>query len=380
MPRSPKSLPATIAAACLVFVSAGNLHASDGAAAAVQNTFTIENGRIRIGFDPGSGTYDVWDRTATDPSSPAAPILAGMTFSANGWKSSDPGYRHEGRAIALDDMFGPGRELRITSTSTTGQPTLVLKLRIHEGQGFITAGGGMLNTTDEAIQLKEFVPAAGKVFPQLRDFPNLGILEGNGGGRPTRVVHKTPATSMNNILMTFGTENQTRSLVMGGLSYVDFQKSAGIDRPNPDGPFEASVRMHDDVGKRVDPGKSYLAGDLVYIDFLTDNPFESAEHYARAIRDAMGVKINAYTFPSICMWFISVRHFGGDAGSVNDTPGAVREMDHVVDSGFLKYSPVAVRIVPDNYEANNQQGWWDDEHWRMYGRKERCVVEGGHYK
>jgi hypothetical protein len=79
------------------------------------------------------------------------------------------------------------------------------------------------------------------------------------------------------------------------------------------------------------------------------------------------------------MWFLSVQHFGDDAGSTNNTVGAVREMENIVKSGFLNYSPVAVRLVPDCYEPNNQQGWWDDKHWQMYGRKERCIVDH-HYE
>jgi hypothetical protein len=54
-------------------------------------------------------------------------------------------------------------------------------------------------------------------------------------------------------------------------------------------------------------------------------------------------------------------------------------MEHIVKSGFLKYSPVAVRLVPDCYEQNNQQGWWDNLHWQMHGRENRCVVDH-HYK
>ncbi|MEA3287876.1 MAG: hypothetical protein U9Q77_10960, partial [Candidatus Marinimicrobia bacterium] len=96
----------------------------------------------------------------------------------------------------------------------------------------------------------------------------------------------------------------------------------------------------------------------------------------RIVRD---MAINYYTFPSTCMWFLSVTHFGADVTSENSTVGAVREMEHIKNSGFLKYSPVAVRLVPDNYEQNNQQGWWDDEHWQNIGRKYRCVVDY-HYK
>jgi hypothetical protein len=48
----------------------------------------------------------------------------------------------------------------------------------------------------------------------------------------------------------------------------------------------------------------------------------------------------------------------------NDSPGAVWEMQQIANSGFLKYSKASVRLVPDNYDFNNQQGWWDDEHWQ----------------
>ena len=51
-------------------------------------------------------------------------------------------------------------------------------------------------------------------------------------------------------------------------------------------------------------------------------------------------------------------------GAENSTLGAVNEMKRIAESGFLKYSRAAVRLVPDVYTSNNQQGWWDDEHWQ----------------
>ena len=47
--------------------------------------------------------------------------------------------------------------------------------------------------------------------------------------------------------------------------------------------------------------------------------------------------------------------------------GAVDEMDNAVKSGFTKYTRVAIRLVPDAYGKINQQGWWDDKHWAMWG-------------
>ena len=39
-------------------------------------------------------------------------------------------------------------------------------------------------------------------------------------------------------------------------------------------------------------------------------------------------------------------------------------MECILRSGFLRYSTVGVLIEPDLYDPNNQQGWWDDEHWQ----------------
>lgn len=33
----------------------------------------------------------------------------------------------------------------------------------------------------------------------------------------------------------------------------------------------------------------------------------------------------------------------------------------------MKYSPVAVRLVPDKYHNDSEQGWWDDKHWQKFG-------------
>ncbi len=203
------------------------------------------------------------------------------------------------------------------------------------------------------------------------------MLNGDSGGRMNRIFQSESVEAENNLLFFLGTEKFSRSLVLGGLKYADYRKFVESIHHAGQG---ADLYAIDPVGRRVDPGRLYRSPDRFYIDGVTRNPFEALETYAGALQTAQNIQINAYTFPSVCMWFLAVAHFGGDTGSVNDTPGSVQEMDRIVQSGFLKYSPMAVRLVPDCYEQNNQQGWWDDEHWRRHGRKERCIVEGGHIK
>lgn len=67
----------------------------------------------------------------------------------------------------------------------------------------------------------------------------------------------------------------------------------------------------------------------------------------------------------------------------NDTVGAVEEMERVKSSGFLKYTTMGIRLVPDCYDENNENGWWDDEHWRLHGsgpQGEGMKLKSGHYR
>ncbi len=135
----------------------------------------------------------------------------------------------------------------------------------------------------------------------------------------------------------------------------------------------------DPVGKRVDPGVRYLPDDRFYVDFVTDNPFTNLEQYGMGIKLAQKVKLSIYDFPTVCLWYANHSGYGGGKAT-NDTVGAVAEMDEIVKSGFLKYSRAAVRLVPDCYSKDNQQGWWDDAHFQKHGSTNLGDFEGGTYK
>ena len=135
----------------------------------------------------------------------------------------------------------------------------------------------------------------------------------------------------------------------------------------------------DPVGKRVDPGIRYLPDDRFYVDFVTDNPFHNLEQYGLGIKLAQKVRLNIYDFPTVCLWYANHGGYGGGKAT-NDTVGAVAEMDEIVKSGFLQFSRAAVRLVPDCYSKNNQQGWWDDEHFQKYGSTNLGDFKGGTYK
>ena len=128
--------------------------------------------------------------------------------------------------------------------------------------------------------------------------------------------------------------------------------------------YTANLYALDPVGKRVDPGTIYIPDDQFYIDITNPDPFEALEQYGRLVSRAQHINLSMYDFPSVCLWYAEVGGYGGGAAK-NNTPGAVREMDIIAKSGFLNYSRAAVRLVPDSYLPNNQQGWWDDKHWQI---------------
>ena len=184
-------------------------------------------------------------------------------------------------------------------------------------------------------------------------------------GDETRVHRTASMESPNNLLATFMSEGKRRSVVLGGLTYHDYSKYASASRVGNDD-LMAGVSCWDPVGKLVDPGASYLPDDRCYVDFSTANPFEALEQYGLSVRAAQKVKLMINDFPTVDGWYVANPSYGGGPEQ-NNTAGMIAQMDAVIKSGFLRYSKVAVRLVPDDYGANNEQGWWDDAHWQKYG-------------
>ena len=133
--------------------------------------------------------------------------------------------------------------------------------------------------------------------------------------------------------------------------------------PAPKRAFTAQLFATDPVGKRVDPGQTYQPADRFYINANTTDPFAGLEQYAIDVKTAQKVKLSMYDFPTVCLWYAENSGYGGGKAE-NTTLGAVNEMTIIKNKGFLKYSRASVRLVPDSYLPDNQQGWWDDKHWQ----------------
>ena len=528
---------------------------------------SLQNDLVSLDFDLARGVYRVVDRqNDTTPISQAV-------LKINEWSSKDKDLKRTWKQRAVSDELGKGLALDI-KIEAADRPVLLFAFVIYEGQGFVSVSGGLTNTTDKPIQVKDiYALADGQIYQGLDMSQDFAMVDGYSGGEPLEyggrlyspLHRKNALRSRNNLMVTFGRGLARRSLVIGGLTYHDYEKFAwvaqkrrielekgtdgkssllcyldlpgetqdkaasgetlklaeGKDRrvwhynefrcqetavsvrgpgrvviegrgmaankaytlgfswwrgfwhgnhgdhrqsvfvefgkgdavkripllenhllprfdsskkqdaeqveiPLPaaairagnwrivfnkpvepkqdkaskqkpandknvyvseiwlrDGAskallpatltpvadcarrrheFKAQLFAKDPVGKRVDPGKTYLAADRFYIDAVTADPFTALEQYGLRVRRAQQVKLNMYDFPTVCLWYAENSHYGKSKAE-NTTLGAVNEMKHIAASGFLKYSRAAVRLVPDSYYPNNQQGWWDDAHW-----------------
>jgi len=65
----------------------------------------------------------------------------------------------------------------------------------------------------------------------------------------------------------------------------------------------------------------------------------------------------------LCGW--SVSHIS-HCPNVNNSAKLIGELDHANKCGLTKYTKVALRLEPDKYHLDTEQGWWDDAHMRKF--------------
>jgi len=335
------------------------------------NVVVLQNDQVKVEYDLASGVYSAFSRK--DKSS----NIAGACLRVDEFSSDAAGLTRTWESAPVKDELGTGRKL-VIKASGPGKPDLILEIALYDDRSFLSLSGGVKNTLSQSIRVKEINPVHhAKAFDGVSPKSDLRMLNGPGGagagprmdgvkqtvGHETRVHSTASMESPNNLLATFLSDGKRKSIVLGGLTYHDYSKYASASRVGNDD-LVASVMCWDPVGKLVDPGSRYLPDDRCYLDFCTANPFDALEQYGLSIRAAQKVKLMVNDFPTVCGWYVAV--YGGGP-QPNNTAGMVAQMDAVARSGFLRYSKVAVRVVPDDYSANSEQGWWDDEHWQKFG-------------
>ena len=324
------------------------------------NAVSISNHYIKLEYDLDKGNYNVYNNTNGKKVIQNAyyQIKSHVSFTS----SLESGYSHSWQEETVNDELGVGKKLIIESTNKEN-PNLLLEITLYDGKTFMVLNAGVENQMAYPFYLNEMNPIKSTVFEGYDINKNWMTLDGNGGEPETKVRTDDHLKCWNNLLVTFGENTSRQSLVIGGLTYHEFEKWAEVTKSGNH--IEMGLWAEDPIGKRIEPGTKYLPNEKYYVDFITKNPFESLEKYASNLQKAQQVDLSMYYFPSLCLWYSGMTNYGGGPQN-NNSAGAVKEMKAVKESGFLKYVPVAIRLVPDNYHTNNQQGWWDDKHWQMY--------------
>ncbi len=318
----------------------------------------IENNRISVSFDLVSGKYKAVDKVI------GKTVLTDAYAQVEEMQSTEPTAVRIWTSADINDALGKGKALTIICR-IPGKPDLLLEFGLYNDKGFFTLACGIDNSTKNEFRIKRMSPlASGVAFPTAKHPALLRMLNGVSGYGVSEVTKGPSVSSTNNLMLTFLENSKRRTLVLGGLTYYEFPKFVRAAKAKGSG-FEIEMKYDDPVGKLVDPGVRYLPDERTYIDLTTPSYFISLENYGLAVRAAMNARPNIYNFPTVCGWYASSSHPGCEY--INNSAGMVSEMDAAIKAGFLKYSKVGVRLVPDAAGENNEQGWWDDEHWQKYG-------------
>jgi hypothetical protein len=323
-----------------------------------KQTVSLSNQFVKLEYNLASGTYQIFNNSNGQIIIRDAIYLIADIYGES--RSSDKGYIHSWISEEVKDEIGSGKKIIVTSSNKT-VPGLLWEATIYEGKTFIILNAGVDNKMSFAIHLRQMHPIKSLAFKGYDIENSWATLDGNAGEPETKVRKDNHLKCWNNLLATFGSGKDRHSLVIGGLTYHEFEKWAELNKTSEG--LEIDVWSEDPVGKMLDPGTRYFPDEKYYIDVLTPDPFKALEQYGLALKSAQKIELGVYSFPTLCLWYSGVPEYGG--GEQNNTSvGAVKEMGYAKESGFLKYSKVAIRLVPDNYETINSQGWWDDLHWQ----------------
>ncbi|WP_319592446.1 hypothetical protein [uncultured Draconibacterium sp.] len=322
------------------------------------NEVTLENQRLQIIYDLENGSYDVLDKKN------GKTIIADAIYEIAGMKSSALEYKHTYTSKVVTDSLGSGITLIIHSVGEKNTNELLYEITLYRNEGFFTLNWGLKNNGDNSFQLKNSKILVTEAYHNYH-FNNYYVLDGESSEFQTHVDDTTNLICKNNLLVTFGEKGQEKnSLVIGGLTYNEFEKYAQAEKL--DDRLKLALWAEDPVGKKIDPGTSFISSDKFFVNFSIDNRFDLLEDYGKKLTVANNVDISGVDFPILNFWYAYVDKYGGDEFKNNST-GTLEMLKEANKTGFGKYSRIGIRLEPDDYaEPNNQQGWWDDEHWQEY--------------
>lgn len=328
--------------------------------APVEKNPPLANGIVKVDIDLAAGTYSITDAKTGEVT------LADAGFGAD---------VKDGATVAIEsrdeveDELGKGRRIILAITdmhlfrhsfrkaSNAVPAKKLVSFTVYEGRPALILGFGLKTPIYESIRMMSATPlSAARYFPGKK-LENPVTLNGGAGADPNFVTPGATRHCSNSMLLTGTVDGIRRSIVWGGLTNGDFGKAVRV----ADGVVSATAE--DPIGRLVPTDTTYLAPDTIYVDAITAEPFAALEQYGLAMRAATRANPGVYDFPVLCGW--SVGHLSG-LPNVNNSAKLVGELEAGNKAGIGKYTKIGVRLEPDKYQGDTEQGWWDDEHWAKF--------------
>lgn len=317
---------------------------------------TLKNSKQQLSFNLDNGIFEISDAKGEK-------VVRNAFFQMGGIQSKDRFVKRTCRATDISDELGKGKLLTI-NVSVDKYADIVWQAAMYGEDDYVVFNMGIRNDTRTPYRVMSFYPLiSNHVYEGQDTRQNYRVLEGASGGARTLVLQDGVLTSFNNLLAKFGMSDSTRMVVAGGITYNEFEKFVTVRQHETR--LHLSLFVEDPVGKLVDAGNDYLPNERFYLCFNDRDPFHALEKYGKTLQQAQGIRLNKYDFPTECLWYASFYNNEKGRRKFNDSKGAVEEMDNAIRSGITRFTRTAIRLVPDAYGADNQQGWWDDEHWAM---------------
>lgn len=312
----------------------------------------LSNGIISVVFD-AQGGFSIHDAESNEV------LLSDARFALPWGRRGSVG---KPTVEDVQDALGVGKRVILEVTDRNelryqASATRLFSYTLYENNPALVCGFGLKMPRFLSVRLMGARPlAAGRLFGG-KALERPMTLNGAAGGTRTVVEDRLTRQSANSLMLTGLIEGQRRTAVWGGLGYKEFGAYATLQ----DGAI--TFYAEDPIGRLVDEDETYLAQDTFYLDVHTREPFDALERYGWAMRLANNAHPNVYDFPVLCGWSTGVL---SRLPSVNNSAKLITELDHANRCGLTKYTKVSLRVEPDKYHLDTEQGWWDDAHMRTF--------------
>ncbi len=321
----------------------------------------LANDFVSVKFDLASRKFTVTDTRNGEILLEDSPIQALMSEGAELTLHRDEEITDalgKGRRVilALSDFRIPRNAAHFSNRALP--PRRLLTFTLHEDHSALVIGFGLLTPNYYSMRFAEASTLAGGRLFGGRKITEPLTLNGGAGMEATHVVAGLDRVSGNSLMLTGKVDGKRRTVVWGGLGNRAFAKVATLRAGVPE------LLAEDPIGVLVDESEEFLAEDSFYIDLTGGDPFEALERYGKAMRAANNASPNVYDFPVLCGWSVSAI---SKLPHVNNSAKLVQEADHAKACGMTKYTKPALRLEPDKYHNDTEQGWWDDEHFSKFG-------------